>query len=136
MTTARTRTAYFNGRFVPEPEILVPFRDRGFKFGDAVFDTARTFGHRIFKVREHIDRLYYRPRFGVPGLHLEIRRDHVQIIVRLDAGGQGFWRSASDRGRYDTNSAAVERCPLTERKRREGHSLRSEPPARLVPGPE
>jgi len=58
MTTARARIAYFNGRFVPEPEVLVPFRDRGFKYGDAVFDTTRTFGHRVFKMREHIDRLY------------------------------------------------------------------------------
>jgi branched-chain amino acid aminotransferase len=63
MTTARTRTAYFNGRFVPEPEVLVPFRDRGFTYGDAVFDTTRTFGHRIFKVREHIDRLYRSLRY-------------------------------------------------------------------------
>src|SRR5437867_6052047 len=54
MTTARARIAYFNGRFLPESEVLVPFRDRGFKYGDAVFDTTRTFGHRIFKVREHV----------------------------------------------------------------------------------
>ena len=36
----------------------VPFRDRGLKFGDGVFDTTRTFSHRIFKLQEHIDRLY------------------------------------------------------------------------------
>src|SRR5207249_9640867 len=58
MTPAPVRIAYFNGRFLPESEVRVPFRDRGFKYGDAVFDTTRTFGHRIFKVREHIDRLY------------------------------------------------------------------------------
>jgi branched-chain amino acid aminotransferase len=52
------RVAYFNGRIVPEREVLVPFRDRGFKYGDAVFDTTRTFGHRIFKVAEHVERLY------------------------------------------------------------------------------
>ena len=58
MTTAGQRIAYFNGRFVPESEVLVPFRDRGFKYGDAVFDTTRTFGHRVFKLAEHVDRLY------------------------------------------------------------------------------
>ena len=58
MTTAGQRIAYFNGRFVPESQVLVPFRDRGFKYGDAVFDTTRTFGHRVFKLAEHVNRLY------------------------------------------------------------------------------
>src|SRR5207245_6996672 len=58
MTKAPARIAYFNGRFLPESEVLVPFRDRGFKYGDAVFGTTRTVGHRMFKVREHIDRVY------------------------------------------------------------------------------
>ncbi len=49
---------WFNGAVVPESEARVPFRDRGFKYGDAVFDTTRTFGHRIFKLDEHIDRLF------------------------------------------------------------------------------
>lgn len=50
------RVAYHNGKVVPESQVLVPFRDRGFKYGDAVFDMTRTFGHRIFKLEEHIDR--------------------------------------------------------------------------------
>ena len=52
------RIAYFNGSYVPESEVLIPFRDRGFVLGDAVFDTARTFGGKIFKLGEHIERLY------------------------------------------------------------------------------
>ena len=58
MSRASERIAYHNGSFVPEREVLVPFRDRGFKYGDAVFDTTRTFGHRVFKLREHVERLY------------------------------------------------------------------------------
>jgi branched-chain amino acid aminotransferase len=60
---AADRIAYFNGRFVPEREVLVPFRDRGFKYGDAVFDTTRTFGHRVFKLQEHVERLYRSMRY-------------------------------------------------------------------------
>lgn len=52
------RIAYFNGKYVPEREVLVPFRDRNFKFGDGVFDMTRTFNGRAFKLREHIERLY------------------------------------------------------------------------------
>jgi len=62
MTTAE-RIAYFNGRYVPERQVLVPFRDRGFKYGDAVFDTTRTFGHRVFKLAEHVERLYRSLRY-------------------------------------------------------------------------
>jgi len=54
---ANERVAYFNGRIVPESEVLIPFRDRGFIFGDAVFDTARTFNHRPFRLKEHVERL-------------------------------------------------------------------------------
>ena len=57
MTADNAWYAWFNGDIVPESEVRVPFRDRGFKFGDAVFDTTRTFGHRIFKLDEHLDRL-------------------------------------------------------------------------------
>ena len=53
------RIAYFNGSYVAESEVLIPFRDRGFVLGDAVFDTARTFGGKIFKLGEHIDCLLY-----------------------------------------------------------------------------
>ena len=49
---------WFNGEIIPETEARVPFRDRGFKYGDAAFDTTRTFGHRIFKLDEHLDRFY------------------------------------------------------------------------------
>ena len=52
MTTPREgeRVAYFNGEVIPESQVKVPFRDRGFKYGDAVFDMTRTFGHKIFKL--------------------------------------------------------------------------------------
>ena len=60
MTSAQEgeRVAYFNGEIIPESDVKVPFRDRGFKYGDAVFDMTRTFGHKIFKLETHIKRFY------------------------------------------------------------------------------
>ena len=52
------RVAYVNGEIVPESEASVSISDRGFIMGDAVFDTTRTFGHEIFRLNEHLDRLY------------------------------------------------------------------------------
>lgn len=53
-----TRIAYYNGEYLPEGDIRIPFRDSGFLYGDAVFDMTRTFGGRIFKIEEHVLRLY------------------------------------------------------------------------------
>ncbi len=58
MDLANERVAYFNGKVVPESQVLVSFRDRSFKFGDAGFDVARTFGGKPFKLVEHVERLY------------------------------------------------------------------------------
>jgi branched-chain amino acid aminotransferase len=55
---ANERVAWFNGEFMPESEVRIPFRDSSWVYGDGCFDMTRTFGHRLFKVKEHVDRLY------------------------------------------------------------------------------
>lgn len=60
---ANHRVAYFNGRIVPEREVVLPFRDRGFKYGDAAFDMTRTFAGTPFRLKEHVDRLYRSLRY-------------------------------------------------------------------------
>lgn len=59
--SARVAYGDFNDETVPESHALVLFRDRDFKYGDAVFDMPRTFGHRIFKLDEDLDRFYNSP---------------------------------------------------------------------------
>lgn len=49
---------YVNGRLVPASQATVSVFDRGFRMGDGVFDTARTFRHRPYKLPEHLERLY------------------------------------------------------------------------------
>ncbi|MDE0529960.1 MAG: aminotransferase class IV [Albidovulum sp.] len=52
------RIAYFNGKFVTESKVLVPFRDKSFLYGDGAFEMTRTFNHRIFRLGEHLERFY------------------------------------------------------------------------------
>src|ERR1043166_2539595 len=52
------RTAYLNGSLVPESEAKVSVGDAGFTSGDGVYDVTRTFGHKLFKLREHTERLF------------------------------------------------------------------------------
>jgi len=55
---ANERVVYFNGDYIPESQALVPYRERSFLFGDGAFDLTRTFHHRIFKLDQHLERLY------------------------------------------------------------------------------
>ena len=48
--------AYFNGEYIPESECKVHVADRGFRYGDGVFDIQRTFDGKPFRVREHLER--------------------------------------------------------------------------------
>ena len=49
---------FFNGELKPEAEVGIPIRDRGYIYGDAVFDATRTFNGQPFRLRDHIRRLY------------------------------------------------------------------------------
>ncbi|HTS30901.1 MAG TPA: aminotransferase class IV [Bryobacteraceae bacterium] len=60
---SKPRLAWFNGQFMPESQVLIPFRDRSFKYGDAAFDMTRTFNGRPFRLEEHIDRFYRSLRY-------------------------------------------------------------------------
>src|SRR5262249_5913100 len=57
-TRSNERVAWFNGSFIPESEVRIPFRDSSWVYGDGGFDMTRSFNHRLFKVKEHVDRLY------------------------------------------------------------------------------
>jgi len=57
------RIAYFNGKYINESEVKISMKDRGFANGDAAFDVARTFNHRPFRWKEHIDRWFSSLRY-------------------------------------------------------------------------
>ena len=48
--------AYLNGNWIDPNEIRIDHRDRGFRTGDCVFDTARTFNGLIYNARRHAER--------------------------------------------------------------------------------
>jgi branched-chain amino acid aminotransferase len=77
------RIAWFNGKIVPESEAKVSFRDYGFAVGDGVFDTLRTFGHKPFLLKEHIDRLFRSLRYSNldPGLSPEEMSRHTEDVI-------------------------------------------------------
>jgi len=48
---------FLNGAFVPEEKAVVSVFDRGFLYGDGLFEAVRVFNGKPFRWREHMDRL-------------------------------------------------------------------------------
>jgi D-alanine transaminase len=48
---------YLNGNYLPLSEARVSPLDRGFLFGDAVYEVVPVYASRPFRLREHLDRL-------------------------------------------------------------------------------
>ncbi len=52
-----TSIVYYNGKFIPEAQALLPVHDGGWLHGAGLFETMRAENSRIFRVESHIERL-------------------------------------------------------------------------------
>ena len=50
---------YINGKFYSEKNSKISVFDHGLLYGDGVFEGIRAYHGRVFKLKEHIDRLFY-----------------------------------------------------------------------------
>ena len=78
-------TAYFNGEWMPQSQVKIDPRDKGFTSSDVVFDVCRTFNGKIFRLEYHIDRLYRSLKYSRldPGLSREEMTDiSVEAVNR------------------------------------------------------
>jgi D-alanine transaminase len=55
MTT--DRLCYLNGAYKPLSQAQVSVLDRGFLFGDGIYDVAPVYGRKLFRFDEHMARL-------------------------------------------------------------------------------
>jgi len=67
---------YIDGKYYPESEAKVSVFDHGFLYGDGVFEGIRSYNGLVFKLKEHIDRLYYSAR----AIMLEIPMTKQEMI--------------------------------------------------------
>lgn len=49
---------YLDGSFVTKDEAKVSVYDHGFLYGDGIFEGIRAYSGNVFKLKEHLDRLY------------------------------------------------------------------------------
>ena len=62
------RQIYIDGRFVPAAEARISVFDHGLLYGDGVFEGIRAYNGRVFRLDQHLKRLYN----GAKGILLEI----------------------------------------------------------------
>ena len=155
---ANQRIAYYNGSYVPEMDVRVPYRDRSFMYGDGCFDMTRTFNGTPFKVKEHIDRFYrslayLRIDIGMQAAEMtEITHEVLRRNRHLLRAGDDYWlgqrvsrgiHAVGDEGWEDTGPSVIVDCrplPFKERAKhyRDGikvivPSVRRTPPYALSP---
>lgn len=100
--------AYLNGEIMPEAEAKVSITDRGWLYGDGIFETLRTYGSRVFKLDEHLARL--RHSAALVGIDVPLTGPElasvieellereapvkdlaIRVSVSRGAGGTGLW---------------------------------------------
>lgn len=54
---AGTMVVFLNGQFVAESQAVVPVADRGFMYGDGLFETMRVCNGKPFRMAQHLERM-------------------------------------------------------------------------------
>jgi branched-chain amino acid aminotransferase len=91
---------YLNGKLVDKADAKVSVFDHGLLYGDGVFEGIRVYGGKVFRLREHVDRLYDSARH----IYLEIPLTRQQMTeavletVRANAKEDGYIRLVVTRG--------------------------------------
>ena len=81
---------YVNGDFVKKSEAVISVYDSGFQHGDGVYEGIRAYGRKVYRLDEHIKRLY--ESCYTLGIDIGKTKDEMKEIVKelirrnLDAG--------------------------------------------------
>lgn len=66
---------YIDGKYYDQENAKISVFDHGLLYGDGIFEGIRAYNGRVFKLKEHIDRLYY----SAKAILLNIPLDHHQM---------------------------------------------------------
>lgn len=91
---------YLNGSMVPAAQALVPISDRGFLYGDGLFETVPVYAGRPFLLRHHSQRLVDGARAlrFATAPSLSVLEDAALQVIQSNRAGDGVLRLALSRG--------------------------------------
>lgn len=97
---AQAQFVSINGKLVPKEEAFVPLYDHGLLYGDGFFEGIRVYNNRVFKLDEHIARLYYSAKaLNIPmPAPPEATRETILQTCRANSHQQGYIRVTVTRG--------------------------------------
>jgi len=70
---------YIDGKFYSERDAKVSVFDHGLLYGDGIFEGIRAYNGRVFKLKEHIDRLFWSAR----SILLKVPLSHAQMMAAV-----------------------------------------------------
>ena len=72
---------FIDGKYHDEQDAKVSVFDHGLLYGDGVFEGIRAYNGRVFKLKEHIDRLFY----SAKAILLDIPMSHAELMAATTA---------------------------------------------------
>ncbi len=94
---------YIDGEFVPKEEAKISVFDHGLLYGDGVFEGIRSYAGKVFKLTEHLDRLYESAKTLMLTISLSRAemQDAVLNTLRLNKLQDAYIRLVVTRGEGD-----------------------------------
>jgi len=68
---------FIDGKFYSEKDAKISVFDHGLLYGDGVFEGIRAYNGRVFKLKEHVDRLFC----SAKAILLRVPMSHAKIMA-------------------------------------------------------
>jgi branched-chain amino acid aminotransferase len=97
---------YIDGKYCDEADAKISVFDHGLLYGDGIFEGIRAYNGRVFRLKEHIDRLFYSAKavlLDIPMTHAavmaatveacrqnQIRDGYIRLLVTRGVGTLGL----------------------------------------------
>lgn len=88
--------AYYNGKITAIEDMMIPANDRGFYFGDGIYEVAMVFNHKIFALEDHLERMFNSAamvRIELPYTKAEVGALLTDLIQKVESPCQFlYWQ--------------------------------------------
>lgn len=91
---------FIDGKYFDEGKARISVFDHGLLYGDGIFEGIRAYNGRVFKLKEHIDRLFYSAKailLSIPMSHADLMAAVVEVC-RKNRIHDGYIRLVVTRG--------------------------------------
>lgn len=105
--------AYYNGNTTAIEDMMIPANDRGFYFGDGIYEVAMVFHHRIFALEDHLERMFNSAsmlRIQLPYTKEEVGALLSELILKVESPCQFLYWQVT-RGTSPRNHLFPEQVP-------------------------